>query len=171
VGCSIVNPGSLEKLSWAEMNDEKGFVWADLNGSETTTKFIKLDTRPMETADLMFSKTDSDIAGHVLSFLEKLADAQTLLKLNLQGSISREQYGQLRINEVLNACRDMFFQLNVDRKALEVEGYGRIFLERVDSPVDAFSRRLDLLIAQSPNDKQLLEQVKKEGIKYLEIVT
>jgi len=61
--------------------------------------------------------------------------------------------------------------LILDRRELEVEGYGRVFLERVENPVDAFSKRLDSLIADAGLDEErrlLLEQVKQLGIKYLE---
>jgi DNA repair exonuclease SbcCD nuclease subunit len=174
--CTIANPGSLEKLSWAEMNDEKGFVWTELNGSETSTKFVKLHTRPMETSELTLSKDEAyspNIKDHFLDFLSKLTDKEKMLKINLRGMLSQEQYGQLKINEILNACKDLFFHLIIDRKELEVEGYGRIFLERIDNPVEAFSKRLDSLITQSGlNDanRQLLEQVKSLGMKYLESV-
>jgi DNA repair exonuclease SbcCD nuclease subunit len=176
IGCIIANPGSLEKLSWTEINDEKGFVWAELNSSDTSTEFIKLDTRPMETSDLSLSKDgaySTNIKTFVLDFLSKLSDKEKMFKLNLQGLISQDQYGQLKVNEILNACRDMFFSLNIERKELEVEGYGRIFLERIDNPVEAFSKRMDSLIAQATQDepsRQLLEKVKNTGIKYLESV-
>jgi len=171
--CTIVNPGSLEKLSWTEINDEKGFVWTELNGSETSVEFLKIDTRPMEIQEMNLSKDSPSIKDAVIEFLSELGEKEKILKLNLQGLISREQYAQLRINEILSACRDMFFHLILDRKGLEVEGYGKIFLERIDSPVEAFSKRLDTLIANAGFDdskKQFLEQVKQLGIKYLEAV-
>lgn len=173
-GCAIVNPGSLEKLSWTEINDDKGFVWAELHGSETSVGFVKLDTRPMEIQELTFSKNEKasqSIKDYVIDFLSRLSDKEKMLKLNLRGVISQDQYNQLKINEILSACRDLFFHLILDRKELGVEGYGRIFLERIENPTDAFSKRLDTLIADAGSDenkKQLLEQVKQLGIKYLE---
>jgi len=176
MGCTIVNPGSLEKLSWAEINDEKGFVWAELHGSETSVEFVKVDTRPMEIQELTLSKDagySPGIKDYVIEFLSKLSEGEKMLKLNLRGLISQEQYSQLKVNEILSACRDMFFHLILDRSELEVEGYGRIFLERIDNPVEAFSKRLDLIIADAGLDeskRRLLEQVKQLGIKYLEVV-
>lgn len=111
-GCTVVNPGSLEKLSWAEMNDEKGFTWAELNGSEAEVELIKLDTRPMEIEELSLSKDKNyspSIKDHVVKFLSKVNDKEKILKLNLKGLISQEQYNQLKINDILSACRDMFF--------------------------------------------------------------
>jgi len=173
-GCTIVNPGSIEKLSWAEINDEKGFVWAELNGSETTTEFVKLQTRPMEIRQLSLLKNGKytkGIKNYVLDFLDQIGNAEKILKLSLSGLISQDQYYQLKINELLRACNDLFFNLQVDRKELEIEGYGRVFMERLDNPVEAYSKRLDILISKlKPDDpdRQLLESAKSLGIKYLE---
>jgi hypothetical protein len=94
-----------------------------------------------------------------------------MLKLSLRGLISQDQYNQLKVNELLTACTDKFFNLQIDRKDLEIEGYGRVFMERIDNPVEAFSKRLDTLISQLKADdpnRLLLEQTKSIGIKYLE---
>jgi exonuclease SbcD len=175
LGCTIINPGSIEKLSWAEINDKKGFVWAELDGAETATEFIELETRPMEIAELALSKTKyiKGIKEYIIDFLSKISNPEKILKLNLSGLISQDQYSQLKVNELLTACREAFFNLQIDRKELEVEGYGRVFLERIDNPVEAYTKRLDLLIAQTPQDdseRAILEQVKSLGIKYLEVV-
>jgi DNA repair exonuclease SbcCD nuclease subunit len=175
-GCTIVNPGSTEKLSWAEINDEKGFVWAELNGSETTTEFIKFKTRPMEINELVLSKDEiyaKGIKEYVLDFLSKTSNPEKILKLSIRGLISQEQYNQLKVNELLTACNDKFFNLQIDRKDLEIEGYGRVFMERIDNPVEAYSQRLDALISQLKADdpnRLLLEQTKNLGINYLEAV-
>ena len=173
-GCMIVNPGSIEKLSWAEMNDEKGFVWAEIDGKETTTQFVKLQTRPMEMEELVLSKDGKygkGIKGYVLEFLDKHSDPEKIFKLSLSGLISQSQYNDLKINEILRACNDLFFNLRVDRRELEIEGYGRVFMERLDNPVEAYSKRLDLLISKlKPDDpeRELLEKAKSLGVKYLE---
>ena len=176
LGCKIVNPGSIEKLSIAEINDEKGFVWAEVSKSEVKTNFIKLKTRPMETAELTLSKDENylpNIREFILDFLSKLSKPNKILKVSLRGLISQQQYGELKINELLAASKDLFFQLLVDRQDLEVQGYGRIFLERIDNPVEAFTKRLEAMMAQIPADdpdQALLEQVKSLGVKYLETV-
>ena len=176
LGCKIVNPGSIEKLSVSEINDEKGFVWAELSKSEIKTNFMKLETRPMETTELTLSKNENylpNIREFILDFLSKMSKPNKIIKVSLRGLISQQQYGELKINELLSASKDLFFQLLLDRKELEVQGYGRIFLERIDNPVEAFTKRLEAMMAQiSPEDpdQALLEQVKSLGVKYLESV-
>ena len=172
--CTIVNPGSLEKLSWAERGDEKGFAWVELDNAEANVERIPLPSRPMDERDLKLSKDSSyvpSVEGYIIDELSRFSDNELLLKVNLQGLISQAQYSQLKLNEVIHACKDKFFQLLINRTDLEVEGYGRVFLERVDNPEDAFRKRLDKRISESVldvNEKQRLESVKKLGLKYLE---
>ena len=172
--CMIVNPGSIEKLSWAEINDEKGFVWADLNGKETSTEFIKLKSRPMEIKQLSLSKNGKypkGIINYILALLNQSKNPEKILKLVLNGLLSQNQYAELKTNEILRSCNDSFFNLQIDRRDLEIEGYGRVFMEKLDNPVEAYSKRLDLIIGklkQDNPDKKFLESVKRLGIKYLE---
>ena len=173
-GCKIVNPGSMEKLSWAEINDEKGFVWAELHGSEVSTEFVKLETRPMEKFTLNLSKDQEyspNLCNHVINYVKTRADSVKIARLYLQGLITQEQYKQLKINEIIQATRDAFFHLGFDRTELEVEGFGRVFLGRIDDPIQAFTRRIDELITRSGSleeKRRELEQVKELGRRYLE---
>ncbi len=171
--CKIVNPGSVEKLSWAEISDEKGFVWAEIHGSETSTEFIRLETRQMEEYVLNLSKSGDyspTIRDYVIKFLNERADSSTLVRLSLSGQITQEQHNQLKINEIFKAAGDKFFHLVLDRRDLDIEGFGRVFAERVDNPVEAFTKRLDRLIAETGDQgkKTQLEQVKELGRRYLE---
>jgi len=172
-GCRIVNPGSIERLSWGELNDEKGFVWAELDGSDASLEFIRLETRPMEEYTLDLS-TNGDyppnLKDYLIEYLHKQSNPVKLARLNLRGQITQEQYRQLKLNEIYEATRDSFFHLNVRHGELYVEGFGRVFMERVDNPIEAFTKRLDSLISEASSEekRRQLEQVKELGRKYLE---
>ena len=172
-GCKIVNPGSVERLSWGELNDEKGFVWAEINGSEVSAEFIKLETRKMEdfTLDLSgSSENPQPLKNQLIEYLRARSDPVEIGRLNLKGQITQEQYRQLKLNEVYEATRDMFFHLTVRHGELFIEGFGRVFMERIDNPVEAFVKRLDILITEATTEdkKRQLQQVKDLGIRYLE---
>lgn len=172
-GCKIVNSGSMERLSWAEINDEKGFIWTELNGSNASTELIKLQTRPMDGYALHLAKDEpsSKLSDQVINYVKEHGDPVKIAKLSLQGRITQEQYRELKVNEIIEATRDAFFHLTLDRSELEVEGFGRVFLGRVENPIEAFTRRLDELIARastSEEERQRLEQVKNLGRKYLQ---
>ncbi|MFH0847952.1 MAG: DNA repair exonuclease [archaeon] len=172
--CRIVNCGSLERLSWAEINDEKGFTWAELNKSNSSTEFIKLQTRPMEGYTLHLSKDEpapAQLSEHVINYIKERRGPAKIARLSLQGRISQEQYRELKVNQIIEATRDDLFHLTLDRSELEVEGFGRVFLGRIENPVEAFTRRLEELIARastSDEERRRLEQVKLLGRKYLE---
>lgn len=171
--CKIVNSGSMERLSWAEINDEKGFVWAELDGSDISTEFIKLKTRPMERQFLHLTREEAylpTIQHHVIDHIRAFSDPPKIVRLCLQGQITQEQYKTLKINEVLQATSDALFHLEIDRTELEVEGFGRVFLGRIENPVEAFVSRLDRLIekAATPEERRHLEEARTLGKKYLE---
>jgi DNA repair exonuclease SbcCD nuclease subunit len=172
-GCRIVNPGSIERLSWGELNDEKGFVWAELHGSDASVEFIKLETRRMEQYTLELSSAAEyppNLKDYLTDYLRRQSDPGKIARLHLRGQITQEQYRQLKLNEIYEATRDMFFHLNVRHGELYVEGFGRVFMERVDNPIEAFTKRLDILIAEEKSEekRRQLEQVKELGRKYLE---
>jgi exonuclease SbcD len=168
-GTKIVNSGSIERMTWAEIQEEKGFIWADLDRDAATTKFIPLETRPMEKHEISLTKEVQDSSAFLLSELQKLADPGKLVRVQLKGVLSPDQYSRLRMNEIYRAARDMFFHLSIDRSELEVEGFGRLFVERIESPREAFAKRLDKLIttAQGANEVAFLSRVKELGEKYL----
>lgn len=170
--CKICNPGSIEKLSWAEMNEQKGFIWAELNGSNIETEFIQLNTRKMEQQEITLSTDITEINKTIEEFIYKFKDQEKIFKINIKGTITLEQYTNFRVNEIYEACKDLFFNLQIDRDELEVERYGKVFLGRVESPIEAFNKRLDMLILQAQNEEehQFLTKVKSTGMKYLESV-
>lgn len=172
-GCRIVNPGSIERLSWGEMYDEKGFIWAELNDSDASLEFVRLQTRPMEEYALDLSTAGDhspNLKDYLIEYLRRQSNPVKLARLRLKGQITQEQYRQLKLSEIYEATRAMFFHLNVRNGELYVEGFGRVFMERVDNPIEAFTKRLDILIAEAGSEerKRQLEQVKELGRKYLE---
>jgi DNA repair exonuclease SbcCD nuclease subunit len=172
-GCSIINPGSVEKLSWAEMADEKGFVWAELHGSTVSVEFIKVQTRKIEQSEFDLSVAASsglNLNDQIINHLRSLSDPEKIVRLDLKGQLTPEQYRQLQFNELYETARDMFFHLNIRHNELNVEGFGRVFMDRLDNPLEAFTKRLSILIAEATSEEKRmqLKQVKELGRKYLE---
>jgi len=168
-GTKIINPGSIEKMTWAEIQETKGFVWAELDRDTATSKFIPLETRPMESYEVNLTRDIDDVSGFLLSHLRTIADTEKLVRLRVKGVLTPGQYGKLRVNEIYRASREMFFHLSIDRSELEVEGFGRLFLERIENPREAYAKRLDRLIAKANNSDEIafLSRVKELGEKYL----
>lgn len=168
-GCCVCNPGSIEKLSWAEEQDRKGFFWVELDGSEVKVEAVPLESRLMETRELALSKDSGDVNEAVLSFLSEFKNTDALVRLRLKGTLSPEQQQKFKVRDLYQACQRLFFHFTFDRRELFVEGYGKIFLGRIDNPAEAYSKRLDELIqkAQDEGERDFMRQVKEEGRKYL----
>jgi len=169
-GVKICNPGSIERITWAEMNETKGFAWVNIDRENTALEFIQLRTRDMRKQEL---RLESGQTGYLLNFvtaqLDGIADPELILRLSLSGQITIEEYQKLQMTELYRRMRGSFFHLIIDRVGLGIEGYGRVFLGRVDNPVEAFTKRLDVKMAMATTDdeRQRLTQIRDLGIAYL----
>ncbi|MFQ5911499.1 MAG: exonuclease SbcCD subunit D [Thermoplasmata archaeon] len=164
----IVNPGSIERLTWADADDNKGFVWAEITQEGVEVEQIKLPTRPMRALELTLGKDDGrDLTELVVSYLREDPDPDAIARLSLNGLIRPEQHRSLQVREVYQEASDLFFHFTLDQTRLEVEGFGRVFLSRVDSPREAFEKRLERLIEERPEEKDFLTRVKDLGLEYL----
>lgn len=165
---TIANPGSIERLSWAELEDPKGFVWAEISAEGTNLERIELPVRPMKPLELLLQKTGmEDLTNLIVSRLEDEADPEAISVLTLNGVISQEQHRTLRIHDVYREANDRFFHFALDQRNLEVEGFGRVFLSRVDSPRQAYEKRVERLIADNPHEGEFFRRVKETGLRYL----
>jgi signal transduction histidine kinase/DNA repair exonuclease SbcCD nuclease subunit len=116
----ICNPGSIEKLTWGEMNDKKGFIWAEASGSGTTTEFINLPCRQMQKEQIILSTEDSEPDSKIKNSIARFSDQEKIFKASIQGSVTIEQYNRLRVEELCNFFRESFFDFVIDREDLEI---------------------------------------------------
>lgn len=70
----VIYPGSIERTSFAEKDEEKGFYEIDINSQgECSFRFIKLNTRPM--IDALFEEetyTTSSLKNEIVHFVKKI---------------------------------------------------------------------------------------------------
>jgi len=168
-GSWVGNPGSIEMLSLDEKDYEHSFIWVECDGRTTSARFIELPTRPYEVAEFELSETMQDPTTRILEFLEARADVEKLLWLNLKGKITPSQYDSLDLRRVYEATESMFFAFQLNREELSVQGYGRIYAQEIQSPIQAFQERIEALIkkAASEEERKLLEAVQGKGFYYL----
>lgn len=167
-GCKIVNPGSIERLNWNELSEKKCFAWVEMNGSEVRVESIPLTMRPMESQSLVLNDA-VDLTKVVTDYLTEYRDLGKIFRLGLVGKLSRAVYSKLDLGKVFEFGRNSFFEFDLDRQELMVEGE-RVFLGKVDNPIEAYRKRLDVLNAraESEDERQLLAEVKEVGVKLLE---
>ena len=168
-GCLIGNPGSIERLTWNELNDEKGFLWIELEDHKARWEHIPLPLRKMQSLDMMVTKETGNLNEHIPNFLLPYKDTAAITRLILKGVVSQTQYSQFKIAELYRACQDLFFHFTLDRSDLSVEEYGKLFFERIGTPIQAYEKHLEDLIskAQTEEERTLLKSVRDLGAKYL----
>lgn len=167
-GTTIANPGSIDRLSFQEENDDKGFYHVTLEDGEVTTEFVKLDARDLETKQLELSEEMENPTEKIINFLETNEDPEKILRLRLKGSISMGQQKNLNLSKIYQNGDELFFSFKLNREELEVKGYGRIYTENIDTSEEAFEKRMNKLIEESEENEEFLREVKEKGSEYLE---
>lgn len=164
----ICNPGSIEKLSWGESRVQKGFAVVDLSNNDKQLRFENLDSRNFQFKEITLNKEIENINEYILEKLDDVKNPQTILRLALKGTITSEQQQTFKISELVKNTKDIFFHLNLDSQ-VEVEGFGRIFLGKINSPLQAFENHIESQLEKTidPIDKEFLNQIKQLGMKYL----
>ncbi len=174
-GCTIVNPGSIERLSWAEINDTKGFVFAELSPENVYKEFVKLDVRPMilDEFDMSNIGVEDDVNDRIVKYIMKKADKETLYRLLLKGRVTKEVYSKLKVANIIRSVNEHFFSVDIRRDELDILGYGRIFRGRIENPLEAFKKFVEGIISSSVDKEEVefWERVLEEGVKYFEEVS
>jgi len=165
----ICNPGSLEKLNWSEANDEKGFVFVELNDENENVQFIPLKTRKHSTIEITIDSKIENVNEHILNRIKKIENKDEILRVKISGIITRDQLKTFSRSHLAQKSDDYFFHCNFDSDKLEFEGLGKVFLGKVDSPSHAFEKHLNDLIEKSKNQTQrdFIIKAKQRGLEYL----
>ena len=171
-GIRICNAGSPERMAWSEIDEPKGFVWVELNGSETRTEFIKLPTRKMkrDALDVSLLNGSKEIEDRIGVYLSEHYDRQMIFRLDIGGKIPLDQHSNLKLGEIYAKYRKRFFHLQLDTDEL-TKSVGNE-LTHID-PTTAFTKRIDDMAAMpslTEEEKLSLRNLKDRGIKYLKEV-
>jgi DNA repair exonuclease SbcCD nuclease subunit len=167
-GILICNPGSIEKLSWSESQDQKGFAIIELSDTNKTLTYQDLSTRNWQFKEIELNKEIENINEYILEKLEDVKNPENILRLALKGTITSDQQKTFKISELAKKTNDIFFYFSLDSK-VEVEGYGRIFLGKIESPFQAFENHINSQIEKTTDveEQEFLQQAKQLGLKYL----
>lgn len=165
----ICNPGSIERLTFADENKTPGFFLGEIGSHSTNVDFISLKTRKMVTKNINLDNSIIDVKKQITEFLVEYQDPELIFQLVITGSVTDRQFQDLYIRKLLEATRNMFFYLKIDKSNIEVEGLGKVFLRNIDTPIEAFQKRLFKKTSQASTDidKKYYEDIKKIGEKYL----
>jgi len=91
----FVYPGSTQRMSFAEMDEEKGFVEGEVLQDRVETRFVPLPSWDMEIVEIEAAgrsteETEKDIQSQFWRFSEDL-----VIRFNLTGGASKKDYPQI----------------------------------------------------------------------------
>ncbi len=165
-GKLVLFPGSTERTNFGEKDLGTGFVYMELEPARLETlEHIRTRAQPMREVLVRTTELDpQDPTAGIIERLEPASSAESLLKLRLEGPLSRSSLMKLNLKEVelWGTSHNFFFELDTSRMYIEDErrpaGEGKLL-----SPRAELERYADELIAQagSQQERELLVATKR----------
>ncbi len=125
-GIEVIYPGSTERVSFQEEEEEKGFVWLEIDkDSVTSQSFIKTPTRRLQTLEFRLPR-EGNINTSLKAELLKLEDPELVLRLKLRGTVDAKQLATYRRSEILAFTQDRFFAFFPDEREMEIKTAGPV---------------------------------------------
>jgi DNA repair protein SbcD/Mre11 len=167
---TIVFPGSTERASFAEENEDKGFVWAEIkDDGEVTTEFIKTHPRPFKTVELEFPE-EGNANSLIEQQISRLSDQEIVLRIKLKGRITVDRLASYRRPDVLSFAQGKFFFCRIEED-FEVQAPEPIEALSRTTPLAEIRHYIESLIAsseESDKKKILLEALQLSESKLQE---
>lgn len=169
-GSIIGNSGSLEKFTFREKDEDKGFIFGDLTKENIQLDFIPVSARKLKINEIKLDTNIANLSEHINDKLNLLINPELILRIKLTGEITLNQNNTLDLSSVIRNHNDNFFFLDFDRTDLIIQEFGKIFIEYFDNPLEAFEKALKEKIesAQGSKSKSFFEKARRKGLQFFE---
>ncbi|RLE80736.1 MAG: hypothetical protein DRJ51_05245 [Thermoprotei archaeon] len=116
----VVYPGSIERRSFAEEGESKGFVYIEVS-EEGVRKldFIETKPRPLKTVEITVVKDSTNPVSNIVTAAMKYADPEAILRLKIRGRLPLDRLVRYSRDEVLRRLENFFFYTIIDDRELE----------------------------------------------------
>jgi exonuclease SbcD len=153
-GIDTIYAGSTERVDFAEENEDKGFVWVELDKTGVINEeFIKTPARELRTVEFKLPKEGS-IDSFLKKELSKLQNPEIVLRFKLIGSVGVKQLSTYKRSDMISFAQGKFFTIVPNEEELEIEASRLAPLPRT-TPLEELRRYF----------KQQIEKAKEEGEK------
>lgn len=165
---TIAYPGSTEKLTFDEAEDEKGFYLIELENNLTPRQtFVKLETRPMKRIFLeVNSINEKDIQNYVQSEVLKLRNENLILRVDLKGRVSFQAFQHYNKVELLRSLEKYFFLLEINDADLMLREEGNELSYVDKTPTEFFYEFIRRKISEEKNEEK--KKMLEEALSYLD---
>jgi DNA repair exonuclease SbcCD nuclease subunit len=155
---TIVYPGSTERTSFQEENEEKGFVWLELSKEGVTSiEHIKTPARKYRTLTVDFPSQGETLEA-LKRIIDENVDSAAVLRLRLQGKVTTEKLATYRRADLLAHAQDKFFHFGVDDSELIIESPEPLEALPRTTPLEELRRHFTSLMEKtSEEERQVLQ--------------
>ncbi|MBS7623428.1 exonuclease SbcCD subunit D [Candidatus Bathyarchaeota archaeon] len=149
----ILIPGSTERTSFQEEDDEKGFVWLEiLKKGVSSIEHIRTPARRYKTLTVEWP-----IQGDTLEVLKKIveeySDLDSVLRLRLRGKVTTEQLAGYRRADLLAYAENKYFHFSVDDGELVIESPEPLEALPLTTPLEELRRYFASLMENSSEEE------------------
>ena len=169
-GSIVGNSGSLERFTFREKNEDKGFIFGDITKENIQLNFVPVEARKLEIVKINLDTNITNLTEYITNQLNLLINPELILRIKLNGEITLNQNNELELSSVIRNHYENFFILDIDRTDLAIHEYGKIFLKHFDNPLEAFEKSLKEKIESTKNQKKkdFFEKARRKGLQFFE---
>ncbi|MEW6618432.1 MAG: DNA repair exonuclease [bacterium] len=120
----VIIPGATERMSFGELSNPTGFYYLELEKSGLSSlEYIKIEPQPMIEFKISLATFSSsgDPTPYLIERFLPVCTPEGILKCKIIGSISRELFHKLRLNEIWQFGMSHNFHFDLDTKDLFIE--------------------------------------------------
>ncbi len=118
----VVVPGATERMTFGEMESRPGFVYMEVEpGRVPALQQVAVECQPREQLDIATSELGDDPAETVKVRMEAICRRDALVRVSLQGPITRRRYHDLNPREIAEYGASRSFFCDLDTTGLYVE--------------------------------------------------
>ncbi len=154
----IIYPGSTERTSFAEEDDEKGFVWLEFDNKSVISKeFIKTSARPHKTLRIEFP-VERNPLERIKEEASKIFDTDLILRVRLYGKVTVDSLSAYRRPEILKFCQGKVFHCFVEEDELTVQSPEASETLPRTTPLQELERQFRQMIEDANSDERSILQ-------------
>ncbi len=160
-GTEIIYPGSTERASFSEEEEEKGFVWAEIEeDGGVYFDFVKTSARPFKTLRLDFPE-EGDPTELLRGKISDVVDQQLVLRVKLGGKVPVDRLAAYRRPQLLSFAQGKFFHFSIEEE-FDIEVPQLLEALPRTTPLGELRRYFEkMMSAADEEERRILEEARK----------
>lgn len=157
----IIIPGSTERVTFNEEEDEKSFVYIEVDGSKIDIVQIPVEARPMRTESIEV-KPDDQINQVVEEMLKQDLDPSTILRILVTGVATPEGLAAYDRQFLIRKGDEKVFKTLIEERDLHIKQPEAFEIVGYLDPYEELAAYFDSMIeaAESEEKKSLVQEAK-----------